>query len=181
LAAATFHRLAFRQESPLSISLHRAFEVRRPVDEVWRFLTDPRCIAGCMPGAHLIDIVDDTLVGEVRLKLGPIGITLAGEAGFQELDRAQHSVLIAATAREMTDDGAADLRMRSQLSERGHSNTNVDVRLGVRLAGRLDGPILRRVLAGAAEILLHRFAACVRHSLEAIDTAHEDESIASEP
>jgi carbon monoxide dehydrogenase subunit G len=134
-----------------------------------------------MPGAHLIDVVGDTLVGEVRLKLGPIGITLAGEAGFQELDRAQHSVLIAATARETTDDGAADLRMRSRLSEQGHSHTNVDVRLGVRLTGRLDGPILSRVLAGAAEILLRRFAACVGHSLEAIDITQEDQPIGSEP
>jgi carbon monoxide dehydrogenase subunit G len=151
----------------LSISLDRAFEVRRPVDEVWQFLTDPRRIAGCMPGAHLLDIVDGTLVGEVRLKLGPVGLSLAGEAGFQEMDVEERSVLIAATARETNGDGAADLRMRSRLSEQGRSHTNVEVRLGVRLAGRLDGPILRRVLGGAAEILLRRFAACVRHSLEA--------------
>lgn len=150
----------------MSISLHRAFEVRRPVDEVWRFLTDPGCIAGCMPGAHLLDHVDGTMVGEVRLKLGPVGMTLAGEAGFREVDADDHSVLIAATARETDGDGAADLRMRSRLSEQGRSRTNVDVRLGVRLAGRLDGPILRKVLGGAAEILLRRFAACVRHSLE---------------
>ena len=154
----------------MSISLHRAFEVRRPVDEVWRFLTDPGCIAGCLPGAHLLDVVDGTLVGEVRLKLGPIGLTLAGEAGFQELDMKEHSVLIAAKARETNGDGAADLRMRSRLSEQGHSHTKVDVRLGVRLAGRLDGPILRRVLGGAAEILLRRFAACVRNSLETTPT-----------
>jgi carbon monoxide dehydrogenase subunit G len=158
----------------LSISLHRDFEVHRPVDEVWRFLTDPRCIAGCIPGAHLLDIVDGTLVGEVRLKLGPVGIALAGEASFQELDAAEHSVLIAATAREPDGDGAADLRMRSRLTEHGHSHTRVDVRLGVRLAGRLDGPILSRVLGGAAEILLRRFAACVRKRLEATDARGED-------
>ncbi len=154
----------------MSISLHRAFQVRRPVDEVWRFLTDPRCIAGCMPGAHLLDIVDDTFVGQVDLRLGPVGTTLAGEAGFHELDAAEHSVLMAATATELTGDGAADLRMRSRLSELERAVTSVDVRLGVRLAGRLDGPVVSKVLAGAAEILLRRFAACVRHRLEATET-----------
>jgi carbon monoxide dehydrogenase subunit G len=122
----------------------------------------------------LLDIVDGTLVGEVRLKLGPVGISLAGEAGFQEMDLEEHSVLIAATARETNNDGAADLRVRSRLSEEGHSFTNVDVRLGVRLYGRLDGPILRRVLGGAADILLRRFAACVRHSLEANAATAQD-------
>jgi hypothetical protein len=164
-------------ESPgdgMSISLHRAFEVRRPVEDVWHFLTDPHSSAGCMPGAHLLDIVDGVFVGEVELKLGPLGTTLAGEAGFRELDTANHSVLMAATAKEVTGDGEADLRMRSRLSGGSDSSTSVDVRLGVRLAGRLDGPILSRVLGGAAEILLRRFASCVRHRLEAGDVSQED-------
>jgi carbon monoxide dehydrogenase subunit G len=155
----------------MSISLHRAFEVQRPVEDVWLFLTDPHCIAGCMPGAHLLDIVDGTFVGEVNLKLGPIGTTLSGEAGFREIDRAAHSVLMAAKAKEVTGDGTADLRMRSRLSERGNSSTGVEVRLGVKLEGRLDGPILSRILTGAAEILLRRFASCVRSRLEATETA----------
>jgi carbon monoxide dehydrogenase subunit G len=120
-----------------------------------------------MPGAHLFDVVDGTLVGQVRLKLGPLGTTLAGEAGFREVDDAARSVLIAATATEIKGDGAADLRMRSHLTEHGNESTGVDVRLGVRLEGRLDGPILSRALAVAGEVLLRRFAACVRHRLEA--------------
>lgn len=150
----------------MAIRLHRDFEVRRPVDDVWLFLTDPRAIADCMPGAQLLDIVDGSLVGEVDLKLGPIGTTLAGRAGFRELDEAAHSVLIAATAQEVEGDGAADLRMRSRLSARDGSRTGVDVRLGVRLEGRLDGPILRRILTAAAEILLRRFVSCMRSRLE---------------
>ncbi|MEK6254229.1 MAG: hypothetical protein N2B05_06020, partial [Gemmatimonadales bacterium] len=70
---------------------------------------------------------------------------------------------------ELTGDGTADLRMQSRLSGESDSRTSVDVRLGVRLEGRLDGPILSRVLTGAAEILLRRFASCVRHRLEAAD------------
>ncbi len=134
--------------------------------EVWLFLTDPRCIAECMPGAHLLDIEDGRFVGEVNLKLGPFGTTLAGHAGFQEMDLERHSVLMAATAAETADDGTADLRMRSRLSERRGAVTGVDVRLGVRLGGRLEGPIIRRLLAGAAELLLRRFASCVRARLE---------------
>jgi carbon monoxide dehydrogenase subunit G len=119
-----------------------------------------------MPGAHLLDIEDGRFVGEVDLKVGPFGTTLAGHAAFQEMDREGHSVLMAATATETSGDGAADLRMRSRLTQRERAVTDVDVRLGVRLGGRLEGPIIRRLLAGAAELLLRRFASCVRARLE---------------
>jgi len=150
----------------MSIRLHRSYEVRRPVAVVWDFLTDPHCIASCMPGAHLLDIAGGTLIGEVDLGLGPFGTKLAGEAGFTEVDEAGHSVVMAATARESRGDGGADLRMRSRLTNGDGAGTRVEVELQVRLAGRLDGPILRRLLAGAAEILLRRFVACVRTRLE---------------
>ena len=158
----------------MSISLHRAFEVRRPVEDVWRFLTDPHSIAGCMPGAHLLDIVEDTFVGEVDLRFGPIGTTLSGEAGFHELDAGEHTVLMAASAKEIEGDGTADLRMRSRLAHLDGAGTHVDVQLGVRLAGRLNGPILSRVLAGAAEIVFRRFVSCVRASLEAENICRSD-------
>lgn len=150
----------------MSITLERAFEVRRPVEDVWLFLTDPHSIAGCMPGAHLVDIVDGSFTGEVVLRLGPIGTRLEGEAGFHDIDPEEHTVLIAADAHEVEGSGRAELRMRSQLLETGTSKTRVHVRLGVRLSGRLAGPIVSHVLAGAAEILFRRFAGCVRHRLE---------------
>jgi carbon monoxide dehydrogenase subunit G len=158
----------------MSISVHRTFEVRRPVEVVWRFLTDPHSIAGCMPGAHLLDIVEDTFVGEVDLRFGPIGTTLSGEAGFQELDAGEHTVLMAASAKEIEGDGSADLRMRSRLAKLDGAGTHVDVQLAVRLAGRLNGPILSRVLAGAAEIVFRRFVSCVRASLEAENDCRSD-------
>jgi carbon monoxide dehydrogenase subunit G len=151
----------------MSITLERAFEVRRPVEDVWLFLTDPHSIAGCMPGAHLLDIVDGSFTGEVDLRLGPIGTRLEGEAAFHDIDSEEHMVLMAADAYEVEGSGRAELRMRSQLLELGTSKTRVDVRLGVRLSGRLAGPIVSHVLGGAAEILFRRFAACVRHRLEA--------------
>jgi carbon monoxide dehydrogenase subunit G len=150
----------------MPITFRRDLTIRRPVDDVWRFLTDPDAIAGCVPGAHLLDIVDGTFTGTVDLSFGPIGTTLAGEAGFREIDAAAHQVLLVAEAREQQRDGGAELRMRSRLSEIEPAATRVDVDLGIRLSGRLAGPILRNVLGGAAEILFRRFFACVRQRLE---------------
>ena len=150
----------------MPITFKRALEIRRPVEDVWRFLTDPHRIAGCMPGAHLLEIVDGTFTGTVDLTLGPVGTSLAGEAGFEHVDRARHTVRMAAHAEEVHHDGAAELRMRSRLEAIDASSTRVDVDLGVRLAGRLGGPIMRHIIGGAAELLFRRFFACVRRELE---------------
>lgn len=150
----------------MPITFTRVLEVRCPVDDVWRFLTDPHRIAECVPGAHLLDIVDGSFTGTVELSFGPIGTTLEGEAGFEQIDEAKHLVMLAARAREVDDDGGAELRMRSRLREISASATRVDVDLGVRLTGRLAGPIARHVMAGAAEILFRRFFSCVRRQLE---------------
>lgn len=150
----------------MPITFTRVLEVRRPVDDVWRFLTDPHRIAECMPGAHLLDIVDGSFTGTVDLSFGPVGTTLEGEAGFARVDRAAHLVLLVARAREIHDDGGAELRMRSRLRAIDSAATRVDVDLGVRLSGRLSGPIARHLMAGAAEILFRRFFACVRSRLE---------------
>lgn len=150
----------------MSITFRRTVHIRRPVDAVWRFLTDPHAIAGCMPGAHLLDIVDGTFTGTVDLSLGPIGTSLRGEAGFAAIDPDGHTVLLAAHASEVDHDGEAELRMRSRLGETDTAETRVDVDLAVRLSGRLGGPLIRHVLAGAAELLFRRFFACVRSRLE---------------
>ena len=150
----------------MPITFRKEFQVRRPVDDVGRFLTDPHRIAECMPGAHLLNIVDGEFSGTVDLSFGPIGTTLEGTAGFEEVDLEGHLVLLAAHAREVDDDGEAELRMRSRLLEIDDSATQVDVDLGVRLSGRLAGPIIRHVMSGAAELLSRRFFACVRRRLE---------------
>jgi len=150
----------------MSIALQREFSVRRPADEVWHFLTSPQRIAECFPGAHLLEIRDGAFTGEVDFGLGPLRTRLRGRAEFREIDAARRTVLLVAEAREVEADGGARLGMRSRLEERGAA-TRVDVQLGVRLSGRLDGPILRHVLSGAAEIVFRRFAHCVRDRLEA--------------
>lgn len=151
----------------MSITLKRAFEVECPVDDVWTFLTDPTRIAECMPGARLLEMRGDSFSGEVALRLGPFGTILRGQAGFRQKDRESHCVLMAADAEEAEGSGRAEVRMRSRLEPVDDVATHVDVVVGLRFAGRLAGPVLSRLMAGAAEIVFRRFVTCVRERLEA--------------
>ena len=52
-----------------------------PLEQAWPLLLDIKRIAGCIPGAELTGVVDErTYKGRVAVKLGPVALSLAGEA-----------------------------------------------------------------------------------------------------
>jgi carbon monoxide dehydrogenase subunit G len=58
-----------------------SFTVPFPRAQVWQFFHDPGLVATCMPGASLTEPPEkNKLVGQMRVKLGPITAAFAGEA-----------------------------------------------------------------------------------------------------
>lgn len=152
----------------MALSLERVFVVDRPIEEVWRFLTDPHRIAACLPGARLLEIVDErTFLGEVAVRLGPLGTTLRGTARFDALDRAEHSVRMAAEACELEGSGTGELRMSSRLADMEGARTRVEVEQVFYLSGRFALLLASGVLLRGAEWVLERFTVCMRSKLEA--------------
>ncbi len=153
----------------MAVSLEKSFSVDRDSDVVWRFLIDPRNVASCLPGARLLEVLDDrTFRGEVALKFGLFGLTFRGLARFTELDSERLSASLEAKASEVRGWGTGEMRMRSILSsERG--TTRIDLEQSIRVSGRLSGVVATSLLTGVAEFVLSRFASCVRKRVESWD------------
>jgi len=146
----------------MAVSLEKSFSVDRDSDAVWRFLTDPANVAHCLPGARLLEVLDDrTFRGEVALKFGVFGLTFRGLARFTELDVDRLSASLEATASELRGWGEGEMRMRSRLSSDG-ATTLIHLEQSFRVTGRLSGVVATSLLTGAAEFVLARFASCVR-------------------
>jgi carbon monoxide dehydrogenase subunit G len=63
------------------------FNVPLPPAEAWRVLMDIQRIAPCMPGAELTEKIDDRAYkGKVGVRLGPVALSFAGTARFEEID-----------------------------------------------------------------------------------------------
>ena len=150
----------------MAVQLKKSFSVDRDGDVVWRFLTDPTNVAGCLPGARLLEIVDDhTFRGEVTLRFGPFSLTFRGLARFTDLDPVERSAALEASASEAHGWGNGEMRMRSRLHPLSGS-TRIDLEQSFRVSGRLSGVVATGLLARAAEFVLSRFAACVRARIE---------------
>jgi len=150
----------------MAVTLEKSFVVDRGSEEVWRFLTDPRNVASCLPGARLVEVIDDrTFEGEVALRMGLFRLTFRGLARFTELDSESRSARLEATASELRGWGDGQMWMHSRLIPEGDA-TRIDLEQSFRVSGRMSGIIATGLLRRAADFVLSRFAACVRVRVE---------------
>ena len=68
--------------------------VDAPSDAVTAFLADVPSVAACVPGVEGVTLVgDDEYEGRLRVRLGPVGFSLSGQAQVQsdEAGRCAHT------------------------------------------------------------------------------------------
>ena len=89
------------------------FEVSLPPDQAWPVLMDVERIVPCMPGAELVEIVDDkTFKGKVGVKLGPVALSFLCNAVFEEIDNTAHTARIKANGADAKGRGNANTTIR---------------------------------------------------------------------
>ena len=122
-----------------------AFVVRAPIEDVWAALLDVERVAPCMPGAEVLERVDDdTFKVGIRVKVGPIAMTYRGEVQIGERDEAARTATMRAKAKEARGQGTADARIRMFLAaepDGTHARLETDVQLSGRVAAMGQGVI----------------------------------------
>ncbi|MDE2878744.1 MAG: SRPBCC family protein [Gemmatimonadota bacterium] len=153
----------------MAIEIEKSFDVPQSVDEVWSFLTDPERIVECLPGATLLEAVDErTYRGEIGLKLGPIGTRFLGEIRFDELDARRHHMKMTGEGRDRRGSGNVRMTMLSQLrsvEEEGVGGTRIWVSQSIALTGRLASFGRGGVIQSVSNVMFNRFTGCVREKL----------------
>jgi carbon monoxide dehydrogenase subunit G len=122
------------------VELVNEFTVEAPVARVWQTVGDLRQVAQCLPGA-VIDSVQDSPDGEVyrgrvAIKVGPIGLGLAGTATVLDRDDERHRMVVKGNARDRNGQGGADARI-TVTAEAAGSATRVRVVTDLGLSGKI--------------------------------------------
>lgn len=150
----------------MSIEIHNQFDVERPADEVWSFLTDPELFVPCMPGARLVRLIDEeSFEGEVGITAGPLVATLRGVIRFDRLDSDSYRAEMSGEAESRRPSATARLKMTSFLTPLEGGVTRVDVAQTFRLSGALALVGRLGLFHGLADLILGRFARCVQSRL----------------
>jgi carbon monoxide dehydrogenase subunit G len=159
--------------------LKDSFIIEAPVAAVWALLQDVRHIAACVPGAEKVeDVGPDTYAGVLRLKVGPISASFAGQVTI--IERIPPEKLVAEVGGQ--DKGSASsvkaiFTGRLSAVERG---TQLDYELDMALRGRLAQFGLA-VVQGTAKKMTAEFARCFTAALVAAEAGQPDQSSGAAP
>jgi carbon monoxide dehydrogenase subunit G len=134
---------------------------------VWDFLTDPRRVASCMPGAAITGQVDErTWAGTLTVKVGPVTASYRGQMTFARLDSGVRSAEIVASGQEVRGKGGASMKLTSRLSQRGPGETEVVASSEVNVTGIL-AQMGRGMVQDVGDQIFVKFTDAMRAELEA--------------
>jgi len=155
----------------MGMRIEKNVVVQAPAEAVWAFLTDPRRVASCLPGAAITDQIDpQSWGGTMTVKVGPVTANYRGRMKFERLDAAAREAEIAASGQETRGKGGADMRMSSRVIERGPTETEVVIVSDVNVVGVL-AQFGRGMIEDVSDQMFGKFSAAMRRQLEAAPAA----------
>jgi len=141
--------------------VERGFVLDHPVDKVWALFSDVEKVAGCVPGAALSDVTEDSFEGLVEVRFGPISARFKGRGTYQIDDTDRRGML---TGRGEDKGGQSNLRgeLRYTLAADGADSTRVDVTFRFQIEGMLAQFNRPELVTGFVDFILGRFIANCR-------------------
>ncbi len=112
-------------------------DVPLPPGEAWKLLLDIKRIATCIPGAELTEVVDDvTYKGKVAVRIGPVALSLVGQAKFEEIDHANYKARVKAHGADPKGRGSTDSVIDFRIEPAG-TGSKVVIHTNVKLSGAI--------------------------------------------
>ena len=145
------------------MDLTHRFTVPTSVDETWAHFQDIASVAECFPGATVSSVEDDTFVGSVKVKLGPIALVYNGSGTFVEKDEAAHRFVVDAKGKDKRGNGTAGAKVTLTMADAGGS-TDVEVVTDLAITGK-PAQFGRGVMQDVSDKLLGQFVACLETRL----------------
>ena len=129
-----------------------------PVDRVWDFLMDLPAVSRCVPGVESIErIDDDTYSGALKVRVGPIGVTLNGKVLVVERDREGLRSRMDVQAAEKRLNSAVSAHATMTLVARSATETEVNIHTESSILGKL-GEFGQAVMRKKADQIIAEFA-----------------------
>jgi len=147
------------------MKLEQSFEVKAPIDEVWKALTDLDRVAPCLPGAAITGHdPDGTYRGDFKVKLGPTTASYSGTVSFEELDEAAHRAVMKAKGTDKRGQGGASATIVNTLVA-VDGGTRVDAVTDYSITGRLASFGRGGMIQDISNRLLDTFSSCLQEQL----------------
>jgi uncharacterized protein len=149
----------------MAVRVEKKFEVPEPVDKVWAFLSDPRKVVTCVPGAQITEQVDErTYKGAISVKVGPTVSDYKGQVQIVKTDPAAYEIEILGKGQETRGKGSASMKMTGKLRalENGTEVISVSELALAGILAQMGGRIINEV----SNIMFAQFTSNFRQMLK---------------
>ena len=146
------------------MKIENSFQVAAAPEAAWSLLTDVPRVVPCMPGAELVERVDEShWKARVKVKLGPISLSFLADVEREQLDESSRTVKLATRAREERGRGNASATIQSSLAS-ADGGTRVDIVTDLTMTGPV-AQYGRGMVQEVAGQLTRSFAECLEQQL----------------
>jgi uncharacterized protein len=122
----------------MAIKIEKTFQVQEPLENVWAFISDPRKVANCLPGAQITETVDDhTFKGVIKVQVGPSVTDYKGQVHIERLDNEKHEIELVGKGQDVRGKGSASMKMTGNVRSLPDGNTEVASVAEVNVVGLL--------------------------------------------
>ena len=158
----------------MAVKIEKTFQVSEPIDKVWAFLSDPRKVATCIPGAQITEQVDDkTYKGAISVKVGPSVTDYKGEVQIVRLDNATHEIELVGKGQDVRGKGSASMKMTGKLRALDANSTEMVSDSELNVVGIL-AQMGARVINEVSNIMFEQFTTNFRQKLQSGGAATDD-------
>lgn len=141
--------------------------VQAAPERVWEFVMDMPAVSRCVPGVESFEkIDDDTFLGSLKVKVGPIGVTLSGKVIVVERDRENLRSRMDVQAAEKRLNSAVSAHATITLVPLSETETELQIHTESSILGKL-GEFGQAVMRRKADQIVGEFA---RNMAKAIDS-----------
>jgi carbon monoxide dehydrogenase subunit G len=115
--------------------ISQSFEVKQPIDAVWKFFDDIPQVAASIPGANLSkEVTKDKYEGGVVVSAGPVKLEFDGVAEVKSRDNAKRILVLDASGADKKGRGAASTQLTISLQPLGGA-TRVNISMELQISG----------------------------------------------
>jgi carbon monoxide dehydrogenase subunit G len=151
------------------MELEQQFTIPTDIDHAWKLLNDVEGIAPCFPGAKVISATEESVEGQVKVKLGPVVLTYGGTLRFVERDELEHRLVMDGQGTDTKGNGSASAKVSARLTALTDGSTRCDMVTDLNVTGR-PAQFGRGMMLEIGNNILGKFS----KNLAAMLTAEED-------
>jgi carbon monoxide dehydrogenase subunit G len=146
------------------LKFEQTIDLDADTGKVWAFVMDVPSMAKCIPGVESVeDLGNEKYKVIMKIRVGPIGLTLASELSVVSKDEATRTAALRVDAADKRVGGAVKSTMTMHLEPNG-SGTKMQVETDAQVMGRI-GDFGQPVIRKKADQMLQEVANNLRKAL----------------